>query len=125
MIDTFTRLTFESHTDYLAFIEGEHARRSALWRWQQIIGNSAERIKSPGICDLCTRQTDYTIQPRPVDNSTFPHAADWWYGLMCGCGMNSLNRAVYRAFLDTGGNAASRIYHVGHHSPFSRWLAKR
>lgn len=117
-------IAFENYPEYQAFIKANTPMVNALWRYQQIAGNTTA-VKIPGVCDLCACQTDYTIQPKPTADRDFPYMANWWYGLICGCGMNSLNRAIYRAFLDTGGTQDSRIYHVGHHSPFRRWLAKR
>lgn len=122
--DNFLRLSFNTHQEYLDYASKHGTILAQTWLWHETLGNQAGPIKTPGICDICVRQCVYSTNTRanPSDNQ-FQFRGEWWIGTACICGVNALDRAVYRAFLDGGGQKEEQVYHVGHFSPFKDWLA--
>jgi SAM-dependent methyltransferase len=123
MLDNLLRLSFDTHANFLSYAEANSRMLGEIWRWHEDLGNQEASIKIPGVCDMCTCQTTYCVTTHR-SLGPFEFQAPWWTGLICGCGMDALGRAIFSAFLD-GGSREDRIYHVGHHSPFARWLQDR
>lgn len=122
-MDNLTRLTFENHAEYLGFAAANSEWLKQIWLRERALGNQEGSIETPGICDICVRCTTYTTATRRTPDEQFRFEGNWWIGTPCGCGVNALDRAVYRTFLDGGGQRDHHVYHVGHFSPFKDWLA--
>jgi len=119
------QLTFETHQDYLVYSRKNKKMLTQVWLWHETLGNQEEPIQLPGICNICVKQTIYSISPRRAPaGDQFNFRANWWLGLTCGCRLSTLDRAVFSCFLDDGRHD-DQIYHVGYHSAFRNWLANR
>jgi SAM-dependent methyltransferase len=119
------RLSFRTQAEALCYAETNKKMLQQIWLWHENVGDREGPISWPGICDICERQTTFSTTPRREPcGAQFTFRAPWWMGLVCGCGMSALDRAVFGIFLD-GGSLEDRVYHVGFHSSFRRWLSDR
>jgi SAM-dependent methyltransferase len=122
-MDNLLRLSFDAHAEYLTYLEANRRMFEHIWLWHQTLGNRAGSIETAGICDICLSQSTYKTATRATPAQQFEFQGGWWIGTACGCGVNALDRAVYRVFLDGGGSRDHQVYHVGQFSPFKDWLA--
>ena len=119
------RLSFATHEEFMAFVSENGEMLKQIWLWHEGLGDREEPLQLPGLCDICGCSTTFAATPAKMpEGDRFNHRVAWWSGLVCGCGMNALNRAVFRAFLD-GCREDDRIYHVGYRSAFRHWLSER
>jgi SAM-dependent methyltransferase len=119
------RLSFETQEEYRAYFRQAGHIYGQIWFWHETLGNRAEPLPLPGICDVCERATIFTATPKKSESTDpFDYRVPWWSGTPCGCNMTTLDRAVLRALLD-GGSRQDRVYHVGHQSRLRAWLADR
>jgi SAM-dependent methyltransferase len=119
------RLSFETMQQFGAYHRANATMLGQVWLWHESLGNRPEPLQVAGLCEICECQTTFSATPKKLpQGGRFDFRVDWWMNAICGCKLNFLERAVFRAFLD-GGSAQDRIYHVGHFSKFRRWLSER
>ena len=119
------RLSFDTHQQARAYWQANANMEKQIWLWHEGLGNREKSFQLPGLCDICECQTTFTAAPQKMpEGDQFAFRVPWWHGTECGCKMSALDRTVIRVFLD-GGSKEDRIYHVGCHSPFRRWLSER
>lgn len=124
-LDNLTRLSFDSCEDARAFQLVNKKTLFNIWFWHESLGNRENSFELPGICDICDCQTTFTAIPRKQpEGDQFQFRVNWWARTPCGCGKSSLDRAVMRLLVD-GNFLTSRIYHVGHHSEFRKWVSEK
>jgi hypothetical protein len=119
------RLSFDTYDEACLFRAANDHMLSQIWLWHETLGDREGTLSLHGICDLCERQTQFQASPHKVsDTERFRFRVDWWSDTLCDCQMSNLDRAAVRVLFD-GMRQEDRIYHVGHHSRFRRWLSER
>jgi SAM-dependent methyltransferase len=119
------RLSFDTYEEVRAYWHANANMWKQIWLWHESLGNREEPFQLPGVCDICECQTTFIATPQKMpEGDQFAFRVPWWQGVGCGCKMSTLDRTVIRVFLD-GGSKEERLYHVGYHSAFRRWLSER
>jgi SAM-dependent methyltransferase len=124
-LDNLLRLSWDSLAEYQKWHLDNAHMITQIWLWHETVGNREGAFQFPGICSICKVQTTFSMQSRKADpGDTFAFRTDWWMRAQCTCEMSALDRSVLQLLFESCG-ADTKIYHVGEHSPFRRWLANR
>jgi Methyltransferase domain len=119
------RLSFTTQLKFRAYMIENERMLANIWLWHETLGNQAEPIELPGVCDICECQTTYAAKAgKAPAGGRFEFRVPWWKETRCRCDLTNLDRAVLRVFFD-GHHPKDRVYHVGHYSRLRQWLSER
>ena len=118
-----TRLGFDSVDEYRAYRKDHESLFFKVWFMHETIGDQADPISLPGICDICDKTTRFasTTHAR-AEGAQFKHGVSWIAQAVCHCEVNLVERLILRALYDRYEPGHS-VYHVGHFLSFRDWLA--
>lgn len=124
-MDNLTRLSFDTCEEARTYQLANEKQFVNLWLWRESLGNRPDPFSLSGVCDVCECLTLFNATPQKMpEGDQFLFRVNWWSAVTCGCGKSSLDRNVMRNILDLI-KISSRIYHVGYHSSFRKWLSEK
>jgi hypothetical protein len=117
------RLSFPSLDAYREFDRRYPTALPNIWAWGMAYGNRPEPFRFKGICEACDELVEFSATPQPCESPDFKHIVHWREHAQCSsCRLAGLDRFILRV-LDENYSDGQCIYHVGHFSPFRKWLS--